>query len=86
MNKQRRKELNEIISKLENLRDDLECLQGEEQDYYDNMPENLQCSERGERAEEAVSSLEDALYNIDALTQYPDRRSRICLLERWSNE
>lgn len=66
MNKQRRKELNEIISKLESLRDDLECLQGEEQDYYDNMPENLQCSERGERAEEAVSSLEDALYNIDS--------------------
>lgn len=66
MNKQRRKELNEIISKLESLRDDLECLQNEEQDYYDNMPENLQCSERGERAEAAVSSLEDALYNIDS--------------------
>lgn len=66
MNKQRRKELNEIISKLESLRDDLECLQNEEQDYHDNMPENLQCSERGERSEEAVSSLEDALYNIDS--------------------
>ena len=69
MNKQRRKELNVIIDKLTELRDLLENLKDEEQDYFDNMPENLQYSERGERAEEAVMSLEEALDNIDSVVE-----------------
>lgn len=65
MNKQRRKELNEIINKLSELRDDLESLTSEEEECYDNMPENLQYSEKGERIEAAVESLNDALDSID---------------------
>ena len=72
MNKLRRKELREIINGLNAIqdRDDLyawintlENLKDEEQDYYDNIPENLQYSRRAEASEEAIENLEEALLN-----------------------
>lgn len=58
MNKQRRKWLEDIIGKLEEQKDELCNLQQEEQEAYDNMPENLQESERGQAAGECASDLE----------------------------
>ncbi len=76
MNKARRKALSAIIDKLEELKCDLEVLQSEEEEYRDNMPENLQNSERYEVAdnacsnmEDAVSYLEDAISSIEAATE-----------------
>ena len=46
MNKQRRNTLGEIRAKLEELRDILEEVKDEEECCKDNMPENLQGSER----------------------------------------
>ena len=65
MNKQRRKELNDIIETLNNVIADIEALRDEEQDYYDNMPENLQGSEKGEMAERAISEMDDAISSIE---------------------
>lgn len=65
MNKNRRKEIREIINELEELKEKIEMVLAEEQDYYDNMPENLQGSERGEIAESAIFELEESLDNID---------------------
>lgn len=65
MNKLRRKELDEIIAKIQELQTDLEIVLGDEQEYLDNMPENLQYSERGERAQEAVDALQAAYNNLD---------------------
>ena len=65
MNKQRRKELNGIIEKLEDLKSYVEELRDEEQDYFDNMPENLQGSEKGEMAENAISEMDDAISSIE---------------------
>lgn len=72
MNKQRRKELNEVKERLAELRDRLEELEAEEQDYLDNMPENFQCGTKGEAAEAAIDgiaaaqgSVEDAIEAID---------------------
>lgn len=61
MNNQRRKEIADVLNELAALRSRVEDLQSEEQDYFDNMPENLQQSERGEKAEQAASRLEDAM-------------------------
>lgn len=36
-----------------------------EQEYVDNIPENLQDSERYEQAEEDLSDLYDAAYDLD---------------------
>lgn len=68
MNNTRRKALAELRDRLESLgidveaiKEDLEVLRDEEQEYIDNMPENLQGGEKYENAENAVSSLELAL-------------------------
>lgn len=64
MNKQRRKEINSLISDVIRLETSIEDLLNDEQDYLDNMPENLQSSEKAEIAENAISALEEALDNI----------------------
>ena len=66
MNKIRRKNLQEIADKLAELKDELETLQREEEDYRDNMPENLQGSERYERADAACDSLSEAVESLDS--------------------
>ena len=67
MNKERRKKIDAAIQKLESLREEMaeaqemiEEIKDEEQDYLDNMPENLQGSERYSTAEEAIMNLESA--------------------------
>lgn len=74
MNKQRRTDIAAIISKLadlEALKDEIkeaiEQVRDEEQDYYDNMPEGLQGSDRGYAAEEAVGQLDEAASMLDDL-------------------
>ena len=78
MNNSRRKEINILIAKLEraetkedvqNCIDILEGIQIDEQYYFDNIPENLQSSERAYLSEEAIENMEEALSNLnDALT------------------
>lgn len=67
MNKQRRKEIKNVINQLEDLRATIEDIQLEEQEYFDNMPENFQLGERGDMANEAIGNMDDALMSIDEL-------------------
>ena len=60
MNKIRRKNLQSIIDQLEELKGSLEDLQAEEEEYRDNIPENMQESERYEKADEACGNLSEA--------------------------
>jgi hypothetical protein len=43
----------------------LEEVRDEEQDAYDNMPEGLQYSERGDMMQEAIDSLDEAVDAVD---------------------
>lgn len=65
MNKARRKALDEVISKIEEAKELLESLQAEEEEYRDNMPENLQGSERYEAADAAVDNMSSAVDALD---------------------
>ena len=65
MNKERRKWLDETISVLEIQKDELESICEEEQGAYDNMPESLQDSERGQALYENVDTLESAISDLD---------------------
>ena len=72
MNKDRRKRIAEIIESLNESIGQLDSVTEEEQDVYDNMPENLQGSQRYEdmeaaidHLEEAKSSLEDAISSLE---------------------
>lgn len=61
MNDARRKTIKALISTLEGLEADIQAVLEEEQEYFDNMPEGLQGSERGEAAQEAIDALENAV-------------------------
>lgn len=60
MNNDRRDRIRKLISQLEGINSELQDILSEEQDAFDNMPEGLQQGERGEKAQEAISSLESA--------------------------
>lgn len=65
MNNSRRKQLRDISEKLSGLLGELEILRDEEQEYYDNMPESLTESERGQKSYEAISNLDDAYGSLE---------------------
>lgn len=65
MNKSRRKAIQDVVAKLETLRDEVESLLNEEQDYYDNMPESFQDGDKGQAASDAISYMESASGYID---------------------
>lgn len=66
MNNQKREKLKLARSYLSKASDIISNVLDDEQDCLDNMPENLQYSDRYERMEAAVSKLEDGLNNIEA--------------------
>ena len=69
MNKLRRKDLREITDQLETLQELLKELQEQEEEYRDNMPENLQESDRYCKADEACDKIEDANNNFDNIEE-----------------
>lgn len=88
MNNNRRKEISKIIEdiesavstakeKLEELQTSIESVRDEEQEYMDNMPENLQGSERYTTAEQAVDNLDSAVSSIEELIEAMDTEDLI---------
>jgi exonuclease VII small subunit len=66
MNKTRRKNIEEILQALEDSMSELVTERDDEQEYFDNMPESFQGSERGEKSENAISSLTDLIDNMES--------------------
>lgn len=67
MNNPTRKQLQKIIDSLESVKAELEEISENEQEKLDNIPENLQGSERYERAESVCGYLEDAICSFEEL-------------------
>lgn len=73
MNNSRRKAIKQAVYELQNAitetsslcHDILESLRDEEQEAYDNMPEALQYSERGEQMQDAINALEDFISRLE---------------------
>ncbi len=70
MNKVRRKALDEVIAKIEEAKELLEVLQEEEEEYRDNMPENLSGSDKYEAADAAVDNMSSAVDALDEAISY----------------
>lgn len=70
MNNERRKQLRQWMRKVETLKDELENILWDEQNYYDSIPENLQSSARAEDSESAIECMEEA---IDAIGEVIDK-------------
>lgn len=76
MNANRRKALADVADMLEEAKSKLEDILGEEEEYRDNMPENMQYGERWEKADkacdnmgEAIDELENAIASIGDATE-----------------
>lgn len=69
MNRVRRNALEKLMLKIEEVVSELETLKDEEDEYRDNMPENLQYGERYEVSAAASEAME---YAMDNLTEAMD--------------
>ncbi|MDJ1522952.1 hypothetical protein MF545_12705 [Stenotrophomonas maltophilia] len=70
MNKQRRNRLRDLDNRLESLIADFEQILEAETEAFDNMPENLQASERGDAMQATNDSLTALVdYLQDARTE-----------------
>lgn len=66
MNAKRRKQLEKVIALIDDAKSQLDALKDEEQEAFDNMPESLQYSEKGERMEEIISYLDDSFSELES--------------------
>lgn len=73
MNKQQRKQIEAINAALCDLRSQIETLQSDEQDKYDNMPESIQGGDKGSKQEEVCGEIDSA---ADAITEVIDALER----------
>lgn len=69
MNKERRGRIESAIENLESIKCEIESITDEEQMAYDNLPESLQYSDKGEAMVENFSNLEDAQTYIDDVVE-----------------
>nr|DAD87540.1 MAG TPA: hypothetical protein [Siphoviridae sp. ctAUQ2] len=76
MNKERKQRFQNVISSLEEAKDELTDIQAEEIDALDALPEGLQMSSRGDKMQEwidfiddTVASIDDVISNIEAETK-----------------
>lgn len=58
MNKARRKQIEEVISKLEGIRDEIQQISEDEMEAYDALPESLQDGERGQQIYDNANDIE----------------------------
>lgn len=70
MNKQRRKRMDEAIEAIKKYTDVLKDVLEEESDYRDNVPENLQGSEKYEESEAICDALDSAVMSLEEAVDY----------------
>ena len=70
MNKARRNIISKLIEQTEIIKEELENVCSEEQDVLDNIPENLQGTDRYEMCENAVDALSNAVDALDEVIGY----------------
>ena len=69
MNRQRRKSLQKVINTLEEQRDELQRLAEEEQESYENLPDNLNDTEKAVEMQENAEGLEESQSDIDDIIE-----------------
>lgn len=70
MNKTTRKELSSYLDELDEIKESIQGIADDEQDKADNMPDNLQMSEKHDLYEEIAEKLNDAVSSLEEATDY----------------
>lgn len=69
MKADRRNRMQEIAGFLPSLREAIEEISGEQEEAFENMPQGLQDSSKGEAAQEIISTLQSAVESIDEVEE-----------------
>ena len=64
MNRERRNRISDIMERLDAIQTELEEIRDEEQEAFDNMPESIQGSERGENMETGIDTMSECIDNL----------------------
>jgi flagellar biosynthesis chaperone FliJ len=64
MNKERKNRIFVVNNRLNVLAEELRSIKEEEENYYDNIPENLQGSMRAEESEDIIDILDEVTEHI----------------------
>ncbi len=74
MNNTRRKQIESVKARIaaiqaeaDSIRADVETIRDDEQEYRDNMPESLADGEKGEKADMAISELDQIIDDLGSL-------------------
>lgn len=70
MNKQNRKDLQGFVDSLDEIKCAIEQMQCDEEEKFDNLPEGIQESERGDKFQEAIENLESSASSIEEAIDY----------------
>lgn len=65
MNKHRRTRLSELSERIAEIISDLEEIRDEEETAFENLPESLQESVRGQELQEKIDGMNDILDNLE---------------------
>lgn len=65
MNKNRRDRLAKLSDQISDIMEKLEELRDEELEAFENLPESLTSSERGETMQTAIGAMDDALSSLE---------------------
>lgn len=65
MNAKGRKEVEALIGRIAQIREELELIRESEQEKFDNLTEGLQVSALGEKLESVIDSLDNAISSIE---------------------
>lgn len=65
MNKNRRKRIADLRERIDIIKNELEEVMEEEQDARDNLLNNLQDSEKAEKMDDTIGSIEYAIGNLE---------------------
>lgn len=69
MNKERRTRISWVINNLETCKDSLENVRDSEQESFDNIPESLQDSDRGQAMETNIEIFDEVIGNLDEMIE-----------------
>lgn len=67
MNKTRKQQIKTEIISLNHIVSNLNVLLDQENDYYENIPENLQTSIRADNSEEAIDILSESISSLEEI-------------------
>jgi NifU-like protein involved in Fe-S cluster formation len=65
MNEERRKSLTRALDLIEDARNIVDEIKGEEEEAFENLPESMQSGDKGEKAQAAIEALSEAYDALD---------------------